>query len=168
VNAHIPKRLQPFLEDFVFASTKYGVDALLLAALCDRESNGGQALTPPGPAGTGDHGHGRGLMQIDDRFHAGWVAKEKWYEPRTNICYGAAILRAKMDAFAGDPDAEFLGVCAYNASLQRIRAAIVALPVEEMAARRKAADACTTGGEYGSDVFRRREGFRLPLHAVSP
>ena len=51
---------------------------------------------PPGPIGTGDSGHGRGLMQIDDRSHGQWLMTHNWQDPETNITYGGQILASNM------------------------------------------------------------------------
>jgi hypothetical protein len=66
-----------------------------------RESRWGDALSPPGPGGTGDGGHGRGLMQVDDRSNADWLAANDWRDPRTNVRRGLEILQAKMSFLAG-------------------------------------------------------------------
>lgn len=66
-----------------------GVNPFLLSAIMERESGSGELLSPPGPAGTGDGGHGRGLMQLDDRVtsgrHAQVVADGTWADPYTNL-----------------------------------------------------------------------------------
>lgn len=118
--------------------------ALVLGAIMDRESAGGRLLYPPGPTGTGDRGHGRGLMQIDDRDNpafpgrAEFVASEDWKDPGKNILFGARILHAYYDRCNGH-----LGraVAAYNAG-----------PVAFQAAD---PDFHTTGKNYSRDVLAR-------------
>jgi hypothetical protein len=81
--------------------------ALVLSAIMDRESGGGRYLIPVGPAGVGDHGHGRGLMQIDDRDRppfpgrAAFVRGASWMDPAKNILFGARILAAYYDRASG-------------------------------------------------------------------
>jgi len=85
-----------------------------------RESNGGHALSPPGPAGTGDvhprkpgttyladgryvvgptglpedgFGWGRGLMQIDYGVHNAWATSADWRQPLVNITKAGELLR---------------------------------------------------------------------------
>jgi hypothetical protein len=70
----LPLRLAQWAVEIHFAAALYRLDPLVLAAIVERESRGGEALSPPGPAGVGDGGHGRGLMQIDDRWHGLFVS----------------------------------------------------------------------------------------------
>src|SRR4051812_32892658 len=87
------------------AAHRTGVDVYLLAAICDRESLGGYALTPTGPSGTGDHGHGLGLLQIDARFHPEFALQKlsdgtfAWQDPQMNINKGAEILEVALRHF---------------------------------------------------------------------
>lgn len=155
----VPSHLQLYARFFLEAAKEKGVDAYLLAAVCERESRGGLALTPPGAAGKGDGGNGFGLMQIDARYHKEFCAGEDWKDARKNILKGAEVLAAAIKEFAGDTDAEFLGTCRYNASLKRISAALEKAKPNDRISRRMAADACTTGGNYGSWVFNRRASY---------
>ena len=68
----------------------------VLAGIMMRETRGGTStlLDIPGPAGKGDHGHGHGLMQIDDRWHKEFIASGKWFDPAENIEYGAGVLQS--------------------------------------------------------------------------
>jgi hypothetical protein len=161
----LPARLQPYGQFFRDAGETFGLDPYHLAAVCDRESGGGIYLKPATPAGVGDGGHGRGLMQIDDRHHKEFCAGADWMDPRKNIAKGAEILRDALKEFSGDLDAEFLGTCRYNAGLARISAALKKANADKIS-RRMAADSCTTGGNYGSDVFRRRGAFKAKAEAM--
>jgi hypothetical protein len=67
----------------------------VIAGIIMRESAGGRMLTPPGPTGTGDGGHGHGLMQIDDRSFAVFCNCSAWKDPAQNIEYGSVILQRK-------------------------------------------------------------------------
>src|SRR6478672_4294627 len=112
----LPEHLQPFEGAFKAAGQKHGVDPMLLAAICDRESDGGRALKPPGPGGTGDNGHGRGLMQVDDRSWGPWLASHDWTDPFINIEMGAAIFAAAFARFRTIPAA----LAAYNAGQKHV------------------------------------------------
>jgi Transglycosylase SLT domain len=119
---------------------------LVLGAIMDRESAGGKTLSPPGPAGTGDQGHGRGLMQIDDRSHPEFTAGEGWKDPETNITYAAKLLRSLYDAGGGDLGA---AVAAYNAGPR-------ALKLTDP-------DVITTGRNYSADVLARADSYAATL-----
>ena len=60
----------------------------VVAGIGSRESAWGRFLSPQGPTGTGDGGHGRGLMQIDDRFHQDFINSGQWTDAKANIDYG--------------------------------------------------------------------------------
>ena len=89
----------PYLDIFQKVGKEQNLDYLLLAAICSRESGFGRYLTPPGPGGTGDSGHGHGLMQIDDRTWGVWLASHDWPSPYTNITKGAQLLVSNMAFF---------------------------------------------------------------------
>ncbi|RKG68658.1 hypothetical protein D7V80_11710 [Corallococcus sp. CA054B] len=159
----LPKHLSQWSRELHAASTVTRLCPYLLAAICDRESRGGLALKPPGPGGTGDFGHGRGLMQVDDRYHAGFVGatdsadRALWCLPAFNILYGAQLLRS----YLGTLKDVHLALAAYNAGVGKVRRAADAITVggdtaKLMAQRRSAADSLTSGGDYGRDVLRRR------------
>lgn len=143
---------------------RFGVDAYLVAAVMDRESLCGEALSPKGPEGTGDSGNGLGLMQIDRRHHGDFVAEllpnglPAWTDASRNIEYGTRLLRDNILAFNGN---EALAVGAYNAGVAGIRRALrkAGLP-SEYEAQQAVADSVTTGGNYVTDVFGRRKRFR--------
>jgi soluble lytic murein transglycosylase-like protein len=121
---------------------------LVLGAIMDRESGGGRYLSPPGPAGTGDMGHGRGLMQIDDRDRppfpgrAAFIAGDDWKDPAKNILFGARILASYYDHCNGH-----LGraVAAYNAG------PVVFTALDP--------DVHTTGKNYSRDVLARTDHY---------
>jgi len=128
------------------ASESSGVDPALLFAVMARETGGRNVV--------GDGGHGRGLMQIDDRSHGKWLAaNEQGMNPETNVAYGARVLRANIDAFPGNLKA---AVAAYNAGAGRVRAAL---------AKGADPDTVTTGKNYAADVLARRERFAPMLEA---
>lgn len=155
----LPPHLDRWYLCFQAAHMQTGVDPYLLAAICDRESAGGEALTPKGPAGTGDKGHGRGLMQIDDRYHLSFIAARDgrgialWQVPAFNILYAARLLTQMWGSLHIWPAA----IAAYNAGASMARGALAALspdaPQEAIVA---ALDRVTAHGDYVSDVLRRR------------
>ncbi len=147
--AALPSAARPFAGNLFSAASVYGIDPCLLAAICERESNYGQALDG---AMTGDGGHGRGLMQIDDRAHRAWVESHDWRDPATNIEKGASILNEALSYFAKHPEVldllrEPAGVAAYNAGAAAVLRAVRA---------GKHPDAVTTRRDYSADVFRRQ------------
>lgn len=75
----------------------------IIAALMEQESAFGQTLSPPGPGGTGDAGHGHGLMQIDDRSFGDWLTSNDWTDPYTNVRKGAQVLKGKMKYLSSKP-----------------------------------------------------------------
>ncbi len=101
------KKYQTYIEQ---AAGKYDVPTSLIAGIGSRESHWGLALSPLGPAGTGDlvgrraptqfrdgplppdgGGFGRGLMQIDFDAHA-FARTGNWQDPESNIDYGVSVL----------------------------------------------------------------------------
>lgn len=151
------------LADAVGAVT--GLDPFLLLAVMYRESRCGDALKPPGPAGTGDAGHGRGLMQIDDRTHGSFLAAQDWRgvslwkQPEFILLYAAKLLRSNLDALSGDMAG---ALCAYNAGLGNARKALVGVPADaDLPERVKALDAYTANHDYVSDVLAHRASFAI-------
>jgi len=90
----IPNRSQPYAQALINAAMRIPIvqiDPFLLCAIIERESGSGVYLSPPGPGGTGDNGHGRGLAQIDDRSHGAWLSANDWTNPEINITYRGSI-----------------------------------------------------------------------------
>ncbi|XYD06802.1 N-acetylmuramoyl-L-alanine amidase [Methylobacterium sp. NMS12] len=152
----------PFFED---AGERYGFDPALLLAVASRETNIRQIV--------GDGGHGRGIMQIDDRYHIAFVQSGRWRDPRENILQGAAILakaQADIEGAQGRQRTCTIGgrqmrfdvpglsreevqrtaLAAYNAGCR-------ALYWEVKAGN---ADRGTTGGDYSADTLARAAHFR--------
>jgi soluble lytic murein transglycosylase-like protein len=143
-----PYRAWRWRHEVETVSNQTGVDVNLIAAIMDRESLCGDALRPPTPRGVGDNGHGRGLMQIDDRYHLDFCEDvEQWGNPYQNILYGTALLRTYIRQL----DSEERGVCAYNAGPNRVRKSGFIVVAD--------LDTLTTGGNYVSDVLNRRATF---------
>lgn len=121
----LPPRLRRWSEQIGAAAELSTVCPWLIAAVMERETQGGEApgFFPNGdPAGTGDFGeegtpsfrdrskgelgHGRGLMQIDDRSHRLFIARKlgdgrfAWQDPLENIGYSAIYLGRLIAHFA--------------------------------------------------------------------
>lgn len=163
---NLPDRLHPYEAHFVAAATKTGLDPALLAAICDRETLGGTAkgYTPKGPAGRGDGGHGHGLMQIDDRYHAKFIATGNWSRADANILYAAELLASNIRRFhdADPPGAVFCAVAAYNCGCTRVERVLRTYrEVPGGPSIEEAIDARTTGGNYARDVLARRARFTV-------
>jgi hypothetical protein len=92
----IPVEARPYADVILRVSREEGVSPLITVGIGQRESRWGAALSPPGPLGTGDYGHGRGLMQIDDRAHPAFIAKGTWQIPEENIRYGLKVLKSAL------------------------------------------------------------------------
>jgi soluble lytic murein transglycosylase-like protein len=153
-----PPRLEQWREPIEAAAAAYSLAPELIAAVMDRESEGGLALSPPGPAGTGDGGNGLGLMQLDRRYHT--LTEAQWQDPYTNISLGAEELRDNLDGL----DQNLLAaICAYNASIKRVR--ILMSVVDEPTAVQF--DALTTGKDYVSWVLARMDSLQTTLEETS-
>lgn len=162
----LPLRAQVYARELVMAHLATGLDPLLIAAVMDRESLCGEALKPRGAGGTGDQGHGRGLMQIDDRSHGPFIAATDdsgiplWTKAASNILYGAQLLEKNLREFEMEEDA---ALAAYNAGRGRVRRALMTLgATHTLPDRRKCLDLITTGHDYVSNVLARRRNFIPP------
>lgn len=140
-SASLPGPYNKYQDAIMAASKKYDVPPEIITAVMSRESNGQNIV--------GDGGHGRGLMQIDDRSHGSWLASHnQGLDPASNIDYGTSIIRQNLNAFGGDYKK---ALAAYNAGGGNVQAAV---------SRGLSADAYTTGHDYGSDVLSRAQGFK--------
>jgi soluble lytic murein transglycosylase-like protein len=158
----LPPRLARWALEIYCAAALYRLEPVVLAAILERESRGGEALSPPGPAGVGDGGHGRGLMQIDDRWHGAFVATGLWAEPVIALVYGARLLRQSLDALGGDYPA---AIGAYNAGIGRVRQVLAGLsPTASLGQRIAAIDRVTTNA-YVAGVLRMRDALSAALIA---
>jgi len=136
----------------VDAARAYGVPPQIVAGIMSRESGGGTLLSPKGPAGTGDGGHGHGLMQIDDRSHGAFINSGKWKIPRDNINYGTALLAAyrvqAVEKGVPSPAALYVALAGYNRGLTGAARAFLS---------GSDPDAGTTKANYAHDVLARAE-----------
>ncbi len=91
------------------AATRHGLDPRLLAAVAAQETGG-----PGSDSGAnivGDAGHGHGLFQIDDRYHA-FAQTPGALDPAQNAEYAAGLLSGLLRRYGGDVHA---ALSAYNA-----------------------------------------------------
>jgi hypothetical protein len=88
-----------YASDIVNAAAKYGLDPKLLAAVAAQETGG------PGANGgrneVGDGGHGRGLFQIDDRWHD-FAKTSAAMDPAQNADYAAGMLSGLLKRYNGN------------------------------------------------------------------
>jgi len=136
----------------VQAEQRHGLPAGLLLAIASRETNMQDIC--------GDSGHGRGLFQIDDRFHGDFLTRCGAHAagatpPIAEAAEYAANLLAANRAFgsskgiSGDALIKFM-VSAYNAG-----------PGNALTGHQGGdSDARTTGHDYGRDVLERLASIR--------
>jgi len=126
----------------------------LLSAVCLRESGAGYATgyLPTGSAsGYGDHGHGFGLFQIDNRYHADFIngatSNDPYYQclKACSILATARVAITKRISLPPD-DLEYATVAAYNAGVNAV--------VHQLAAGQHP-DMATTGKDYSQWVMRK-------------
>ncbi|MGA8534098.1 MAG: transglycosylase SLT domain-containing protein, partial [Candidatus Tumulicola sp.] len=91
------------------AAGRHGVDAELLAAVAAQETGGPD--TNAAHNVVGDGGHGRGLFQIDDRWHA-FATTPAAMDPGKNADYAAGMLSGLLAKYKGNVHR---ALSAYNA-----------------------------------------------------
>lgn len=129
----------------------------VVAGIGSRESAWGRFLSPQGPTGTGDGGHGRGLMQIDDRFHQGFINSGQWTDAKANINYGIDNVLSNyydyLDINTTLDGKELLrgAIASYNAGPTSVLNAIN---------QGRDIDYYTTGQDYSWDVLNRAGWFQ--------
>lgn len=107
----LPSAAQPYANDMLRVAKEQNVSPFLLAAIMEQESNFGTSLTPKGPTGKGDSGYGHGLMQIDSRSHAEFLAKKDatgkplWQIPYEALTYAAQLWKRDRAFLARTPEA---------------------------------------------------------------
>lgn len=98
-----------FAPQITAAASKYGLDPTLLEAVAAQETGG-----PGRNSGrniVGDGGHGHGIFQIDDRWHA-FAATAAAMDPAQNADYAAKMLSGLLKHYGGNVHA---ALSAYNA-----------------------------------------------------
>ncbi len=98
-----------FAPEIASAAGKYHVDPALLAAVAAQETGG-----PGSNAGrnvVGDGGHGRGIFQIDDRYHS-FATTAAAMDPQSNADYAAGMISGLLKRYGGDVHR---ALSAYNA-----------------------------------------------------
>jgi len=88
-----------FAPEIAGAARRHGLDPNLLAAVAAQETGG-----PGASAGrnvVGDGGHGRGVFQIDDRWHA-FAATPAAMDPAQNADYAAGMIEGLLKRYGGD------------------------------------------------------------------
>jgi len=161
VAAYIYANYDPVITKVVMASPS-PVTAPILAGIIHRESAGGLTLKPPGPAGTGDGGHGRGLCQIDDRYYPRFCAGEDWKDPFLNISLAKEIIEGNyyylIKTYSTSADTvDFektmtMACAAYNCGLGGVKRGMKA---------GYGYDHFTTGGNYGMEVTRLSKVYKV-------
>lgn len=170
----IPARSRFYADTVLRVADDETVSPFLLVAIMERESRSGEALSPKGPSGTGDGGHGRGLMQIDDRSFGpdaqgvgkgdGWLASHDWRDPIANIRKGAQVYKGKrkyiQSKVPGLSDYQLMAasLAAYNSGEGTI--------VQSLKAGRNV-DSTTAGGDYSSDVLKRIAAMEAAFNKVA-
>lgn len=102
-----------YASEIAAAAGRHRLDPTLLAAVAAQEtggpgSNGGRNIV-------GDGGHGHGLFQIDDRWHA-FARSSSAMDPGQNAEYAAGMLERLLDRYGGDVHK---ALSAYNAGSPR-------------------------------------------------
>ncbi|MBV8726279.1 MAG: transglycosylase SLT domain-containing protein, partial [Candidatus Eremiobacteraeota bacterium] len=98
-----------YAAEIASAASRHGVDPTLLAAVAAQETGG-----PGANAGhniVGDGGHGRGLFQIDDRYHD-FARTDAAMDPARNADYAAGMISGLLHSYGGNVHE---ALSAYNA-----------------------------------------------------
>lgn len=136
------------------AAQEFEIQPSIIAGVGSRESFWGLILSPPGPAGVGDSGHGRGLMQIDDGAHE-FARTGPWRDPRKNVFFGCQLLAGNRESLRREGlSGRFLlkaTLASYNAGLGGVQRAL---------RDGDDPDSRTTGRDYGKDVMDRAGWFQ--------
>jgi len=98
-----------FGPQIVAAAQRNGLDPTLLAAVAAQETGGPGSNS--GANVVGDGGHGHGVFQIDDRYHA-FASTPAAMDPAQNANYAAGLLAGLLQKYGGNVHA---ALSAYNA-----------------------------------------------------
>jgi Transglycosylase SLT domain len=88
-----------FATQIAGAARRYGLDPDLLAAVAAQETGGPGSNS--GHNVVGDGGHGHGVFQIDDRWHA-FASTTAAMDPAKNADYAAGMLAGLLKRYGGD------------------------------------------------------------------
>lgn len=145
----IKAKMNGWFEYFKSASANHSIPLSILLAIASRETNISNIK--------GDSGHGRGIMQIDDRYHSKFISHNKeGLDPESNIDYAASLLRSNIDRVANEFNSSDYNITlkpaisGYNGSLAKVIALVH---------NGKDPDQATTKKNYAADVLARREVF---------
>jgi hypothetical protein len=97
-----------FGSEIAAAATRHHLDPRLLAAVAAQETGGPGADS--GRNIVGDRGHGHGIFQIDDRWHA-FARTPAAMDPAKNADYAAGLIASNIERYGGVRAA----LSAYNA-----------------------------------------------------
>lgn len=136
------------------AARRHGVREDVALALASRESHIGQ-MPPLRADWTGDGGHGRGVMQVDDRWHQAFVRSHRNDDHAAHADYALGLLAQNLRALRNDYPA---ALAAYNGGPGRVRQALAA---------GRHPDTVTTGGDYSTDVLARARVVSAALGGVA-
>lgn len=106
-----------FAPEIARAAATYRLDPRLLAAVAAQETGG-----PGSNAGrnvVGDGGHGHGIFQIDDRFHA-FARSDRAMAPQANANFAARMISGLLKRYGDVRSA----LCAYNAGSPHARGTV--------------------------------------------
>ena len=98
-----------FAPQIEVAAQRHGLNPALLAAVAAQETGGPGASS--GANILGDGGHGHGLFQIDDRYHA-FASTPAAMDPGKNADYAAGLISGLLRKFGGNIRS---ALSAYNA-----------------------------------------------------
>lgn len=176
-NASLVKQLEaamPYKGAIDEGASRYELQPALIGGIGSRESQWGLALSPVGPAGTGDFakrgfptqfrsgplppdgGFGRGLMQIDFDAHP-FARTGNWKDPRENILYGCSVLNDCRSFLQRKTNLQG------RALLQAAVAAYNCGPGNVLTAIRdgRSVDFYTAGRDYSADTLNRAGFFQM-------
>jgi hypothetical protein len=105
-------RCVSFGGEILSAGIRYHIDPVLLAAVAAQESGG-----PSSDSGSdiiGDHGHGFGLFQIDNRAYADFAENPAAMVPAFNTDFAASIIAQLMTRYGNNTN---MSLTAYNSGL---------------------------------------------------
>src|ERR1700735_1375230 len=97
-----------YAPEIAAAAPRHNLDARLLAAVAAQETGGPGSNS--GRNVVGDGGHGRGLFQVDDRWHP-FASTKAAMDPAQNADYAAGMLSGLLKRYGGHVHA---ALCAHN------------------------------------------------------